>query len=165
MQRSLTGRRRNSMMLFILFLVGAILILVKRKAKAGMGTMPPAELQTAINRLELSNADNWMAVAKMETAGFSSGGFIHALNPWGMHQAKIRPEHQLSTYQGTNGEKIASYTDFNDAVLDLMDWIDYTDFPKYNLSLIEHIEEMKARNYFPQSANDYLALVLAWQKR
>ena len=163
MQISFNGRRKNFVMLFIAFLVGLILILKKKAATAN--PKAPTDLRLAALSNKLTNYENWLAVARYETAGFTSGAYTYANNPWGMHNAKIRPEYQDGTYQGSTGEKVAKYIDLNNAVLDLIEWIDYTNFPIYELNLAEHIEEMKKRNYFPDSSGDYLAGVLAWQKR
>lgn len=100
----------------------------------------------------------------METAGWTSSLFQNADNPWGMKQAKVRPNHQDGAYT-SGGAKFANYADAYNAVLDLQDWVEYTGFPEYPLSLQEHIKEMKKRGYFGEPEGDYLALVLAWQKR
>lgn len=162
MPKSFTGQRRNFMMLFIAFLISGALALMA--AARGKRTPSPSQLQSLSKKL-LSNPDNWLAVSKMETAAWTSGAFVNALNPWGMQFAKVRPSHQSGIYQAGQGGKLASYDSLDDAVLDLREWIDYVGFPKEPMSLPAHIQAMKDKHYFVEPVSQYLSLVEAWQKR
>jgi hypothetical protein len=172
MQRSSIGQRKNSMMLFIPGL-GAIIVAVlfgkKSQAQPGTGkTIAPLELRDPM-KLTLKNYENWLAVSKMETAGWTSGPFRNANNPWGMQMAYIRPHsYQNGGYRASQGGKLANYDSLVNAVMDLQDWIDYNNFPEYEMSLPQHIQAMhdaKSGSYFGESVADYLALVMAWQSR
>jgi len=107
-----------------------------------------------------------MAVAKMETAGFTSELYRKALNPWGMKQAKIRPNHQSGVWVGSGSTNWARYASIDDAMLDVVAWCNYTKFPKGNLSLESHVNEMGARGYYgTESYSSYLSKVRAWLKK
>lgn len=126
---------------------------------------------------------NWLAVSKMETAGWSSNLFINGLNLWGMKQAKKRPNTQISTLYGVPGRDTgmsvtgvisevtgksewAKYKTVNDAVKDIILWMEYTKFPKEKLSLRDHVEAMKERGYFVgEDVKEYLGKVVAWEGR
>jgi len=156
-------------MQFILGLVGvAIALLIARKSQAQAAipgkTAVPDSLQAAAQRT-LKNSANWMLVSKMETAAWSSNAFVYANNPWGMQRAQVRPNHQNGTYQGASGGKLATYLDVEQSVLDLQDWINYTKFPEYEMSLPAHLEAMKARGYFVESLAEYLNMVNDWAKK
>lgn len=109
---------------------------------------------------------NWLAISKMETANFSSKLYTSALNPWGMKQAKIRPNHQAGVWVGDGSTNWARYKSLDDAMLDIIDWCEYTKFPKGNLSLEAHVNEMGARGYYgTESYQSYLSKVRAWLKK
>jgi len=172
----------------------------------------PSSVQKAFDQ-EFSNSsysnskDNWLAVSKMETAGWTSRLFVNGLNLWGMKRARKRPNTQLPFEQTgvpgrdktlfqklfpnvdqlqkegvknflTNplppGDDVnlgivsewAKYKNLNDAVKDIILWMEYTKFPKEKLSLRDHVEEMKKRSYFVgESLDSYLGKVIAWQNR
>ncbi len=130
-----------------------------------------------------ASKNNWIAVSKMETAGWSSKLFLNGLNLWGMKKARKRPNTQASVLFGTPGRDTgisptgivseitgqsewAKYNSLDDAVKDIILWMEYTKFPKQPLSLRNHVEEMKKRSYFVgEDVAEYLGKVLAWEKR
>jgi len=127
--------------------------------------------------------NNWFLVSKMETAGWSSPLFINGLNLWGMKKARKRPNTQEKTLFGVPGRdngisvtgivsemtgqsEWAKYANLNDAVKDIILWMEYTKFPKEKLSLRSHVEEMKKRSYFVgEDVNEYLGKILAWENQ
>lgn len=62
-------------------------------------------------------------------------------------------------------EEWARYATLDDAVKDILLWMDYTKFPKETLSLRSHIDEMKKRKYFAEDLDYYLKAVIAWEAR
>jgi len=130
-----------------------------------------------------NSKNNWLLVSKMETAGWSSKLFVNGFNLWGMKKARKRPNTQQATTWGVPGRDTgisvtgvlseitgqsewAKYANLNDAVTDIILWMDYTKFPKEKLSIRDHVEEMKKRSYFVgEDVQEYLGKVLAWEKR
>lgn len=130
-----------------------------------------------------ASKNNWIAVSKMETAGWTSKLFVNGLNLWGMKKAKRRPNTQATTQWGVPGRdqgisptgivseitgqsEWAKYNSLDDAVKDIILWMRYTKFPTEKLSLRNHVEEMKKRSYFVgEDTEEYLGKVLAWEKR
>lgn len=110
------------------------------------------------------SVNNWLAVSKMETGGFNSKIFRETLNLWGMKHPKKRPTKASGKYlSGTN--EWAKYDSLKDSVQDIILWMNYTKFPKGNLSLDDHLKEMKARGYFEEPIDQYTNLVKAWIQR
>jgi hypothetical protein len=199
--------------LLILSGVGLLLFLITKITKGssltGRVANVPDPVQKAFNKAfdnspYQSLKDNWLAVSKMETAGWTSKLFNNSLNLWGMKKAKVRPNTQNGSTFGNTGrdtslfQKLfpnvdqlqkfglkeyfttplppqgtvdygqsewAKYSDLNNAVADIILWMEYTKFPKGPLSLRDHIEQMKARKYFEEDTDYYLKAVQAWQAK
>jgi len=178
--KSFIGPRRNSTMLFIVSLLVAAVVVFKSMARPkGQSSLSPSgvppilksEVDIQFSYAHIPNAGNWLAVSKMETAGWTSGAYVHALNPWGMMTAKVRPDRQAGSYLGTRvGDQVtfglARYDSIEDAVADLALWMDYVKFPKREMTIQEHVVAMDTVGYFgDEDAQLYLAKVLAWEKR
>ena len=72
----------------------------------------------------------------------------------------------IEAFQNQTGQQTwAKYANLNDAARDIILWMDYTKFPKGQLSLRDHINAMKDRSYFQEPVADYLKLVIAWQSK
>lgn len=70
------------------------------------------------------------------------------------------------TGNAPNGQsEWAKYSSLDNAVKDIILWMDYTKFPRGPLSLRNHIEEMKKRSYFQEDTDYYLKAVAAWETR
>jgi hypothetical protein len=149
----------------------------------------PNKIEEAFNRV-FDNSDykatkqNWIDVSRMETAGWSSKLFVNGNNLWGMKKARKRPNTQSSEQWGSPGRdnsainptaivsevtgqnQWASYRTLDDAVKDIILWMQYTKFPNRPLSLRDHIQEMKNRSYFVgEDVAEYLGKVVAWKNR
>lgn len=107
--------------------------------------------------------ENWLSVSKMETAGWKSNLFREALNLWGMMKARIRPTTATGIY--LSGREWSRYTTVEDAVKDILLWMDYTNFPRKQMSIEQHIQAMKDRGYFEEPIEQYLEAVKAWTLR
>jgi hypothetical protein len=167
----------------LVFLIGKLM----RGSSTGRVANVPDPIQTAFNKVFDSSSyssikDNWLAVSKMETAGWTSKLFNNGFNLWGMKQPKVRPTTAEGKTFGTTGRasvaaligeaakllpqsEWAKYSDLDDAVKDIILWMDYTKFPRVPLSLSAHIEEMKKRKYFEESFDYYFKAVKAWEAR
>lgn len=71
----------------------------------------------------------------------------------------------IATAAATGQSEWAHYSSIDDAVKDILLWMDYTKFPKETLSLRSHIDEMKKRKYFAEDLDYYLKAVIAWEAR
>jgi len=177
--RSLLGLSSKSKKLFLplMIFLGAILLMVRATRKTA--TDIPPDFKGAMidvfagSDYPASCRDNWMAVAKMETATNKSGPFSSTLyvqsnNPWGMGYAPGRENAQSGRVYATGDltHAFASYQDLADASKDIILWMDAAGFPKGNLSLREHVDAMgsvKTGSYYgDQSADSYYNLVLQW---
>jgi len=153
-----------------------LLFLTRKKSLATPNNIPP-DFNSAVDLIFTQKgygsgmAANWKAIAKMETAGFTSSLYRNANNPWGMQVAKVRPNSQAGKYVGSAGGgatsfNFARYDSLGFAVADIILWMEYTGFPKGDLSLEKHVAEMDARGYFgDESYDSYLSKVRAWLKR
>jgi hypothetical protein len=57
--------------------------------------------------------NNWLAVSKMETAGWTSPLFLNGFNLWGMKKAKVRKNTQSTfTQAGTPGRDVSFFQKF-----------------------------------------------------
>lgn len=137
-----------------------------------------------------SSQKNWLLVSKMETANWTSKLFINNLNLWGMGCVAKRPTTQSSCTWSSNSKDLPNrrntdlvdisriatetfkpskwgvYETVEDSVEDIILWMRYTKFPTRQLSIREHIVEMKKRGYFAgEDVEEYLKKVLAWEKK
>lgn len=171
----------------LVFLIGKIM----KGSSAGRVANVPDPVQKSFNKVFDSSdykslKDNWLAVSKMETGGWDSKLFTNSLNLWGMKQPKVRPTTaEGKTFGITGRENIsklfpniaevanmvtgqsewAKYSSLDNAVKDIILWMNYTKFPRGPLSLRNHIEEMKKRSYFQEDTDYYLKAVAAWEAR
>lgn len=146
--------------------LGALLLTRKKSSAVPSGLS--ADMRRAFSLIDTAgySGGNWAAISKMETANFTSKVFRAALNPWGMKVAKIRPNHQDGAYVGDGSTNWARYNSIDRAMLDIIDWCNYTKFPKGELSLEKHVAEMGARGYYgTESYQSYLSKVRAWLKK
>lgn len=132
----------------------------------------------------------WLAVAKMETAGFSSQLYINANNPWGMKMPKQRKTTATGKAWGVSGrndssiwEKLfipgafietlvsqrsdfARYSTLSDGVKDIILYMDALGYPENSPDLLSFIQLMKSKGYFAgEDVETYYNKVKAWLKR
>lgn len=85
--------------------------------------------------------------------------------------AKVRPNRQSGAWVGDRisdqlAFNLAKYDSIEDAVADLILWMDYVGFPKKPMSIKEQVSAMNQVGYFGNEPEaDYLAKVLAWENR
>jgi len=108
--------------------------------------------------------DLWLAVAKMETAGFTSELYRRAYNPWGMRQAKVRTHTQTWVISTANGI-FAAYSTLDNAARDIIHYMDSVGFPESVDGLRTFIQILKAKGYFVEPADFYYDLVAKWRSR
>jgi len=172
--KSFIGSRKGLMTLLIAFLL-MVVLWIKSKASGAAVTGVPSDLRQqlalAFSSYDYKNMDNWLAISKMETAGWTSGLYNQGNNPWGMGYPSKRPTRASGKYLGTSpGQGVsfnfAQYATLEDASADLLLYMDYVKFPKGNLSLREHVQAMGDRGYFgTETVDSYYNKVMAWLTR
>lgn len=104
----------------------------------------------------------WMAVAKMETAGFDSSIFRIANNPWNME----KPYNRNTTARPVayNG-RWAMYASLKDAADDILLYMKAKQFKTRIQTIDDFVREMGRLGYYgKESADSYLKKVKAWQE-
>lgn len=104
----------------------------------------------------------WMAVAKMETAGFDSSIFRVANNPWNME----KPYNRTTTARpiAYNG-RWAMYASLKDAADDILLYMKARQFKTRIQTIDDFVREMGRLGYYGnESADSYLKKVKAWQE-
>lgn len=178
------GRLSTGLIIFLSVVIVLIILLIRRGGAVNVPFMGfslggasnvPSDFNDSMTEIftasDYSNAckSNWIAIAKMETAAFTSKLYVSYNNPWGMRDASGRINHQSGTIVTGNGV-FGTYSGLRDAARDIIDWMNATDFPQGNLSLADHVHEMTTRGYIGQNATqqdeaDYLNLVNEWLKK
>lgn len=174
----------------LLILLPLSLYLIYRKL-TGTGNsqpnnVPPNFLMLMQNQFQSSRFKNllnyWLSIAKMETAGFTSGLYLNGNNPWGM---KI-PEIRKTTAQGrqygvtgrylaaslrsnpilSNSSAFASYPTLSAGVADILLYMEAMNYPENIPDLLSFVQVMKSKGYFgSETVDSYYQKVKAWQKR
>jgi hypothetical protein len=109
---------------------------------------------------------NWLAVSKMETAGFSSPQYRMANNPWGMRPSTQRLNTQSGIFQTSGNGDFAKYNSVDDAAEDIFLYMKARKFPETHLSLFDFVSFMKSKGYFVDlTAGEYYERVVAWLER
>jgi hypothetical protein len=110
--------------------------------------------------------ENWLAVAKMETGGFSSKMYVLYHNPWNMRPATVRQTTQQSSVTLGNNGQFATYGNLSDAVTDILLYMNAREFPTRPMSLLSFVQFLKEKNYYgTESVSSYYAKVDAWMDR
>lgn len=174
-QRSSSGWRKVWKPLLIVGLLVAG-ILYRKKLIAGPNdvasvTNVPPDFRDAVTDVlggsEYSGSlNNWLAIAKMETAGFTSNLWLKANNPWGMQQPIKRETTSIGPYVSLGMQPAfnwAKYSTYQDAARDILYWMRYTNFPKGHLSISDFVDALQNRNY--DDNPNYYNLVIAWMNK
>lgn len=131
----------------------------------------------------------WYDLAKMETANFSSNLFLKSNNPWGMKLPEKRQTTAKGATTGATGRDASNWYDWlwtpgiikaevnksrewakydtlEEAVKDIILWMDYTAFPTATPSLLTFVQELKKRGYFGgEEVDSYYKKIKAWQSK
>lgn len=109
-------------------------------------------------------ANNWFLIANMETAGFTSRLFSQYHNPWGMKQPKTRQTNSVGPIV-LSGSSWAAYMNLDQAVIDLIFYMEEFKYPNDLGNLDEQLRYMKQKGYFEESLERYRDLVIAWANK
>ena len=105
----------------------------------------------------------WTAIAKHETANFTSRVFRDSNNLFSM---KLAGKNTTAIGALPYGERQAIFRSVTDSAKDQILFMTRRwNYPKDFASLEQLISYMKARNYFEQNEADYLAAVKQWMKQ
>ena len=160
---------RGLLILSLLFLSFRIL----KKKRTKVANVPSDFLNALWKTLKgtayQNRLDNWAALAKMETAGFSSNIYKRYNNPWGMRRSVQRKNKQSGSVQTSNGV-FATYNSLQDAADDILLWMTAQNFPvdsdTETPSLSTFVANVGARGYYgSEPTNSYLQKVIAWEQR
>lgn len=101
------------------------------------------------------------AQAKLESGNYTNTLSVKYNNLFGMRAPSVRPSVQAGTVVLTNvdggNHRWQVYDSHEQAVKDLTLWFDYTKFPTEVSNSLEFVTELKKRNFFEVSINQYLA--------
>lgn len=107
--------------------------------------------------------DYWVAVAKHETAGFTSRVFKDSNNMFGM---KLARRNTLATGQLPYGEGQAIFKSVTDSAKDqILYFTKRFQYPSYFDSAESLVRFMKSKGYFEADLNDYIKAVALWMKK
>jgi hypothetical protein len=134
-------------------------------------TKIPTDLEQALKRqLNLTpysnSVNNWLAVAKMETAGFTSRIYTSYNNPWNMRPAQIRQNSQDGVMTTGGNGQFATYSDLDRACEDILLYMKARKYPTSEMSLYDFVSFMGVKGYFgEESIQSYYGKVKAWLER
>jgi hypothetical protein len=134
-------------------------------------TKVPPELERALKQnLNLSpylnSVDNWLAVAKMETAGFTSRIYTNYNNPWNMRPSKVRQHTQDGVMTTGGNGQFATYANLDRACQDILLYMQARKYPTSEMSLYDFVSFMGVKGYFgEESIQSYYGKVKAWLER
>lgn len=92
------------------------------------------------------------AQAAHETGNFSSYIFKANNNLFGMRHPKIRITHSLGEHKG-----YAIYSDIQDSILDILDWLHFHRIAKPFKTIDEYVTAIHERGYFEDKPENYIA--------
>jgi hypothetical protein len=168
--RFLNGFLKRFGLLPIVLLIFLLHQLMTRKVKIAVANVPTnllAALQKAMtNSPYRPHLDTWLAISKMETAGWTSSQYRMANNPWGMRPAKERQHSQDGIFSTSSNGDFAMYNSLDRAASDIVLYMQARRYPTMATDLLTFIEFMKSKTYFTElSAVEYYKRVLAWLNR
>lgn len=158
-------------MLVILAIAVIVLLLFLRTLKASPNgkttpTTQPGQIPDLIRSAITSGgysdimAECWVAVSKMETAGWKSNLFTNNKNLWGMKVAHQRLS-TMSNYK--SAETWAKYNSVSDSANDIVLYMNARKYPKAVTDIEQLVAIMYDKSYFVgETYESYLNKVKAW---
>lgn len=104
----------------------------------------------------------WVAVAKHESANFTSRLFRSVNNPFGMQHPRVRKTTSIGPFDLGREGKMASYKSVADAARDLVFYLEAFKYPKDFETVDQLVAFMKSKGYFTDSVSNYLNGVKKW---
>jgi len=142
---------------WLITLAAALLgfLLLKKKSVALIQPILQSEFSALANW--------WLAVAKFETANFTSGLYLDYGNPWGMNCVQMRPTTQIGcTAAIYEGMSKGIYTNDTEAGQDIVEYMRYFNYPTTFYDLAQFIAFMKSKGYFGADYQTYYNGVISW---
>lgn len=174
-KKSKSGQKYLSGVLLFLgtLLVAFLIYLSTRKGKVSIGSLFDSNASLfargsmaftiAGGKYNKTDYRKWIeAIAKHETANYTSRLYKEANNLFGMGMPSIRPT--LATPSGIQieGQEMARYPSKQDSIKDFLLWLNYQNCPDTFTGPDQLIQFMKDRSYFTESYENYLKGVESW---
>jgi len=158
--------------LLVTSLASFLLLQLIRKMKISLTiTNLPPDLEAAMNR-QLADTvyawsiPIWMAVAKMEVAGFESYIYTRFNNPWNMRPSEVRDHTQNGYMETTNNGRFATYANLDDAAQDILLYMKARRYPVAEMELYNFVQLMGKKGYYgTEPFLNYYRKVVAWLQR
>lgn len=169
--KSLFGALKHSGLLVISLLLFLLHLLIRQMKITLTITNLPTDLVAAMHR-QLDNTPYawtipiWMAVAKMEVAGFTSRMYTQFNNPWNMRPSTVR-QHTQDGYitTETNG-MFATYASLDMAAKDILLYMQARKYPVDSMELYNFVQFMGRKGYYGEEPFlSYYRKVVAWLQR
>lgn len=109
----------------------------------------------------LAMATMWTMVSIAETADYTSNLFVNHHNLFGMKHPKKRK----TTSIGQTSSGFASYNTEEEAILDLVYYMQEFDYPSNFTTPESQLKFMKAKGYFEEPYEQYWNLLQAWYQK
>jgi hypothetical protein len=108
------------------------------------------------------HATFWVKVSKAETANYTSALCRYHNNLWGMSYFKSgkRPTHAAyRAYYNGKPTRFAGYKTKEDAIKELLYYLEYAKYPKDFKDLHSFVSFMKSKGYFEEPFNYYYSIL------
>lgn len=103
-----------------------------------------------------------LAMAKHESANFTSNVYKANNNPFGMKVSKLHGFNEVEGTKAPDGGFYARYKDLPTAFFDLLEWMRFNRFPTSFNTPDDFVKALKSKGYFTDSINNYLNGVKRW---
>lgn len=146
-------RKRSYLYLVILLIaLGIFLISIRQKSN-------PAAWKKVIRRSRHSDLEKYLiAQSKLESANYTSRLFREVNNTFGMNCVRKRQTNQTgcTAAEFDGGMSKGIYHTVTDSFIDMLIWLDYTNFPESVSSAQDYVNELGKRKFFGTSKANYL---------
>lgn len=97
----------------------------------------------------------FVAMSKHETDNYTSNVYKSLHSMFGMKVPSKRPFDGMVGPEAPDGGNYARYTNDRQSVRDLINWLDYVNFPSSITDLYSFVVQLKAKSYFTDSISNY----------
>ena len=164
-------KQKKSWLIVVILFAGLLLVLrlfrkdankIKRAPgtpiNSTAGQMAEMQIRSALQTSKYSKYADWIvAIAKFETADFTSRIFKENRNAFGMTVPKIRPFLGTSSDIYHEGQAVAKYSSTYNSTMDFLQYLDYFNYPTNLKTIEEFVSFMKSKGYFSDNLSTYLS--------
>lgn len=157
-------RLRKALLLFLISgLLIALLKIVKMKPVKYSIVLPDqSSISVAVKSKYYKLAPYISAMARHETGNFKSRLFREGNNMFGMKKAYQRKQVGAQWFAASDGGHYMKYESPAQSLEDLLLWMDARRFPQEVKDARQFVEELKKRNYFGDTVENYFKGVNYW---